>query len=200
MSPVRSIVPMKIAKIGYMVISFSLGVLGITLIAVPTFSIRMFAMYCGALMVAFGIIRLIGFFSKDLFRLAFQYDLAFGILIIVFGVLMLVNTERIMPIICIPLGFLVLTDSVFKALIAMDAKRFGIHVWWLICAFAVAAGLFSLVLIFWPSTGSNLLGILLGTMLLLEGVLNFTTVVAAVKIIKNQRPDNMEIDDEESED
>lgn len=36
MSPVRSIVPMKIAKIGYMVISFSLGVLGITLIAVPT--------------------------------------------------------------------------------------------------------------------------------------------------------------------
>ena len=37
--------------------------------------------------------------------------------------------------------------------------------------------------------------VLLGITLLLEGILNFSTVITAVKIVKNQRPDVIEVDD-----
>ena len=48
---------------------------------------------------------------------------------------------------------------------------------------------------FRPGEGTRVLMVLLGITLLLEGILNFSTVITAVKIVKNQRPDVIEIDD-----
>ncbi|MFQ9732082.1 MAG: hypothetical protein ACLT8X_11075 [Mediterraneibacter faecis] len=39
--------------------------------------------------MAYGIIKMIGYFSKDLYCLAFQYDLACGIFLIILGVVAL---------------------------------------------------------------------------------------------------------------
>ena len=85
----RSVAPMRAAKIGYIVMSLILCVLGTVLIAVPDFSLTAVGVICGAVMIVFGIIRLIGYFSKDLYRLAFQYDLTLGIVMIILGAVML---------------------------------------------------------------------------------------------------------------
>ena len=146
----RSIAPMRIAKIGYMVISIAMCVLGILLIVMPKFMTSMFGVICGILLIVFGIIRLVGYFSKDLYRLAFQYDLAAGITMIALGILMLVNPGNLMTFLCITLGLTILADSIFKIQIALDSQKFGIHEWWLILGFAVAAGLLGLILMFRP--------------------------------------------------
>lgn len=195
----RSIAPMRIAKIGYMVISIAMCVLGILLIVMPKFMTSMFGVICGILLIVFGIIRLVGYFSKDLYRLAFQYDLAAGITMIALGILMLVNPGNLMTFLCITLGLTILADSIFKIQIALDSQKFGIHEWWLILGFAVAAGLLGLILMFRPGESSSVLSVLLGVTLLAEGILNFSTVITAVKIIKNQRPDVVEADFEERE-
>ena len=78
----RSVVPMKTAKIGYFVISVLFCVLGIVLITSPGTSVVWLGRLLGVGMIVFGAIKLVGYFSRDLFRLAFQYDLAFGILLI----------------------------------------------------------------------------------------------------------------------
>ena len=87
----RSVAPMRTAKIGYIVISTLLCILGILLIVVPDFSISAVGAICGAMLIVFGIVRLVGYFSKDLYRLAFQYDLAFGIMMIALGAVMLLR-------------------------------------------------------------------------------------------------------------
>lgn len=40
-----------------------------------------------------------------------------------------------------------------------------------------------------PGEGGEVMTILLGVSLLAEGILNLSTVLTAVKIVKNQRPD-----------
>ena len=64
----RSVAPMRTAKIGYIVISVLLCALGILLIAVPEFSVSAVGVICGAILIVFGIVRLVGYFSKDLYR------------------------------------------------------------------------------------------------------------------------------------
>ena len=122
----RSVVPMKTAKIGYFVISVLFCVLGIVLITSPGTSVVWLGRLLGVGMIVFGAIKLVGYFSRDLFRLAFQYDLAFGILLIAIGIVTLARPNGAMSFLCIVFGIPVLADGLFKIQISLDAKRFGI--------------------------------------------------------------------------
>lgn len=190
----RSVAPMRTAKIGYMIVSVLLCVLGILLIAVPEFSISAVGIICGVILILFGAVRLIGYFSKDLYRLAFQYDLAFGVMMITLGIVMVWNPGSLMNFICITLGLSFLADGLFKIQIAIDAKNFGIRKWWLILALAIVTVLFGGILIFRPSESGRILTVLIGISMLCEGILNIGTMITAVKIIKHQQPDVIEVD------
>ncbi len=87
----RSIIPMRIAKIGYILISAAFCLVGIIMMIHPDLSLNIIGIFCGIAMITFGIVKLIGYFSKDLFRLAFQYDLQFGILMLVIGLIILLK-------------------------------------------------------------------------------------------------------------
>ncbi len=191
---------MKTAKIGYIVISALLCALGILLIAKPELSVSVIGTICGILLIVFGAVKLVGYFSRDLYRLAFQYDFAFGILLIMLGILILRAPEGLMNFICIAIGLFILTDGLFKIQIAMDAKKFGIKEWWLILLLALITAALGVLLIVRPDAGSSALTIILGVTLLSEGILNLGTVITAVKITRNQKPDIIEVDYEERED
>ncbi|MBS5842282.1 MAG: DUF308 domain-containing protein [Clostridiales bacterium] len=196
----RSTFPMRVAKIGYIIMSSMLCLLGIILIIAPDFSISLLGILCGSILVVFGVIRLVGYFSKDLFRLAFQYDLVFGILMLVIGSVVLVRPDGVLNFVCIALGISILADALFKIQIAMESKRFGIKEWWLIFDTAIIAGIFGLILIFRPAEGSSLLTVLFGVALLSEGILNMSTAFTTVKIIRNQMPDDIDSYYKERED
>ena len=188
----RSVIPMKTAKTGYIAVSSVLCVLGLLLMIFPGVSVSVLGVLGGILLLVFGGIKLVGYFSRDLYRLAFQYDLAFGVLLILLGGAMLIRPERLMNFICIVFGIAILADGLFKVQMSLEAKRFGLRFWWLILLFAVIAGAAGLLLIFRPGEGSKVLMILFGAALFSEGVLNLCTVITAVKIVKNQKPDTVE--------
>ena len=91
----RSTKAIRAAKAGYIIMSLLFCALGLTMIVKHDLSVSLIGMAAGAMLVAFGVVKLAGFFSKDLYRLAFQYDLAFGltksaqILTVLLGVSML---------------------------------------------------------------------------------------------------------------
>ena len=196
----RSVAPMRVAKIGYIIMSVLLCVFGVLLIADPDISLSVIGIVCGALFIVFGLVRLVGYFSKDLYRLAFQYDLAFGLLMIALGIIMLLSPESLMNFICIALGLSIFADGLFKVQIAIDSKRFGLSTWWLILALAVITVVVGIVLVARPSDSSRVLIVLIGVSMLCEGLLDLGTVITAVKIIKHQQPDVIVVEaDEESE-
>ncbi|MDE5742433.1 MAG: DUF308 domain-containing protein [Oscillospiraceae bacterium] len=193
MNKPRSVAPMRTAKIGYIVISAALCLLGIMLIAVPDFSAALLGIICGIILTLFGVIKLVGYFSKDLYRLAFQYDLIFGIVLIAVGVVILVRPESVLNFICIALGLTILADGISKIRISLESKSFGIREWWLILVSAILTSAMGLVLMFRPAQSVRVMMIILGVTLLLEGILNLCTVITAVKIIKHQQPDVIEV-------
>ncbi len=190
----RSVTPMRIAKIGYIVMSVLFCAAGILFIAAPELSVSIIGVCIGIAMILFGIVKLIGYFSKDLFRLAFQFDLEFGILLIVLGGIVLFNPRNLMAFICIALGISILLDGLFKIRIAIDSRQFGIQSWWLILALAIITGVIGVFLIFDSVVGARALSVLLGLTLLSEGALNLYTVISTVLIVKNQFPDVIETD------
>lgn len=185
----RSVIPMRVAKTGYIIMAFVFCMAGILFIFRPELSVRLLGRVLGVAMIIFGCIRLVGYFSRDLFRLAFQYDLEFGILLIALGVIVLVKSENVMNFIFVAMGIAILADGLFKIQIAMDSRRFGIGTWWLIFVLAVLTGFVGLLVVSRPAESARILTVLLGISLLAEGILNLCVVVSTVKIIKNQQPD-----------
>lgn len=183
----------KTAKIGYLIISALLCALGILLMTLPDFSAELLCRISGIIMLLFGLIKMIGYFSKDLYRLAFQFDLASGILLVALGVIMIIRANVMISVICIILGIYVLADGLLKVQIAIDAKAFGIPKWWLILAAAILTGVFGFLLVLRPSESVRMMMVLLGLTLITEGVLNFVTILTAVKIIRHQLPEIIDV-------
>lgn len=197
---VRSVIPMRIAKIGYIVVSLILVLLGVLIISLPDISMLAIGRILGAVMIFFGCIKLVGYFSKDLFRLAFQYDLQFGIIALVLGIIVLLKPADAINLLFMAMGIVLLADSLFKIQIALDSKKFGIGKWWGILALAIVTGIVALILVFKPSESARIMTILLGATLVAEGCLNLFVAITTVKIIKHQYPDFIEIDSFETED
>ncbi len=190
----RSVTPMRIAKTGYIVISLVLCVVGVLFIVRSNVSAVVLGKVIGIAMIVFGIIKAVGYYSKDLFRLAFQYDLELGIIFTVLGVLILIKPFDMLNIIFPAMGIAVIADALFKVRIAFEAKTVGIGSWWAILVLAILTGLIGLFLLFRPWESARVMTVILGVSLLSGGILNLCVAVSTVKIIKHQYPDYIDAD------
>ena len=193
----RSVVPMRLAKTGYIILSLLMMALGLGLIVNQVLSVSYLGRTAGIIMIIFGVIKIIGYLSKDLYRLAFQYDLAFGMLIICIGIMVICKPDNLIDSLCIAIGIVTLMDGFLKVQISIDAKTFGIKKWWLILAIAIITIAVGVILVFRISDIQKILVIMIGISLLCQGILNLITAVFTVKIIKNQYPDIIDADFEE---
>lgn len=155
--------------------------------AQPGLSIKLIGRMTGMLLIVCGIIKLVGYFSRDLYRLAFQFDLAFGLLSVVMGFLLLFRTEGVVLTLHVIIGVMALADGLFKLQTALDARRFGLERWWMIAAMAAISAVFGLLLVAAPFAGAVALMTLTGITFFAEGVLNLCVALCAVKIIENKK-------------
>ena len=183
---------MRIAKNGYIALSalfIAFGIVFALWTDIPEAVIRFAG---GSALILFGAVKLVGYFSKDLYRLAFQYDLQFGILLIVLGLVVIIKSGNTMTAMCIMLGVVILLDALFRVRVAFDAKHFGISLWWGIFVLAVVAGLAGILLVFRPVEISEAVRVFFSVALIASGVLSLFVVLTTVKIIGNQKSDNVD--------
>lgn len=185
---------LKSAKWSYIAISAVMILLGIVILIFPSASAKLLCVVIGALMATFGAAKLIGYFSKDLYRLAFQFDLAFGILLLVMGLIVMLHPWKTIGAVAVITGIYLAVDGGFKFQTAMDAKRFGIKAWWLMLAFAVLTVLAGVVLITDPFGGSLALMVLLGISLIIDGMQNIFAVLYTVKAYPEKKREGEYID------
>ena len=186
----RNTTPMTIAKTGYIIMSAILIICGIIMITAPDISAEIICRTIGITASVFGAVKLMSYFSKDLFRLAFQFDLAAGILLLTLGITMSVRPDIFIGMFGMILGIVILADGLFKIQTAVDAKAFGVSKWWLILLAALIACTAGFLLMIDPIDGATAAVLFAGISMLADGILNLVTVITAVKIIKNQRPDS----------
>lgn len=187
----RSVTPMKAAKTGYIIMSAVMILLGCVLVAAPETLADVMCTVMGISAAVFGAVKIVSYFSKDLFRLAFQHDLAEGILLMILGVTCAVKPELFLGFIGVLFGVIVMTDGLLKIQVALDARSFGVGKWWLILAAALLTCTAGFFLTINPVDSASVIAVILGITLLAEGALNLITVLTAVKIVKNQMPDDV---------
>lgn len=186
----RSVIPMWIAKIVNILMSVCFCVFGIVILAMPEIPETVVGLVVGILLILLGIFKLVGYFSKDLFRLAFQYDLQLGVVLVLLGIAVLIKPEYIFDFICVVFGISIFIDGLFKISIAIDSKKFGLKSWLAILLVAAATCIYGALLVFFPSESVKVLTIHLGISLIWEGLLNLIVMLFTVKIVKYQKPDN----------
>ena len=180
---------LKLAKNGYIVMSILFMILGICLIIWPDCSMAVFCTAVGIMLIAYGCIKIIGY------CLAFQFDLAFGVLMAAVGVIIIVRRNLVVNLIFGIFGVLILADALFKIQMSIDAKKFGLSLWWRILLMAILTGVLGVLLLIRPFEAAEVMMILVGVSVLFEGILNLCVVIYTVKIIKNQRQDIIDMDE-----
>ena len=190
----RSTKPILAAKTCSIIVSALFCLLGLLLLIYPGVSVSIVGIAAAIMLIVFGVTKLTGFFSRDLYRLAFQYDLASGILLVALGVLLLMTPDRAMSFLCLILGISIMADGLFKVQTAFDARRFGLRNWWLILALGIIAGCIGVVAAFRPAASARVLTILMGVSMMAEGALNLSVALCALKIVRSRKPDEIEIE------
>lgn len=168
-------------KVAYSIISVGLVLMGLCFTFIPEISALTICYCVGAVCVVFGIIKLMGYFSNDVYRLAFQFDLAIGIAMIICGAVIVIRPRVLIAMLPVILGILVLVDGLFKIQTAFDSKRFGMKKWWISLILGILAGIIGIFLILDPFEGNKILTVLLGLTLIVDGVQNLWVVLYTVK-------------------
>ena len=189
----RSVTPMRAAKIGYIVMSSLFCVLGAVLLFTPDASALWIGRLLGIGMIVFGAVKLVGYFSRDLFRLAFEYDLAFGLLLIALGAVTLAHPSDAMSFLCVLLGIPVLADGLFKLQLAGEAKTLGVWSWIGLGVLAILTCAAGVLLIIHPWAGARTIVMVMGVSLFMDGVLNLAAALSAAYIARAKRPDSVDV-------
>lgn len=180
----------KFARTGYILISILFYLSGILCLIIPDISGKAIAIAGGIILIAYGIIKITGYLSKDLYCLAFQYDLACGIFLLVLGIVVLAVNQRFKGYLLPGVGVLILLDSLLCIQTSMDAKRFGLSSWPVILALSILSGVFGAVLLV---TNTQMIA---GCSLLAEGVMRHYIVHCTVYLSPDYHPSSQKEDSE----
>ena len=176
----------RMAKAGYIAISVLFCVGGLLLFFYPYTTATALCYLGGGLLILGGAVKLAGYFSRDLYRLAFQFDLAYGLLLMALGLIMVFRPQGVITLLHFLIGVVLLSDGLFKIQTALDARQFGLSWWPWIAGIAVLTIVCGVVLIINPFKGAAILAAFMGVGLLAEGILNLCVAVWAVKVIERQ--------------
>lgn len=176
----------KSAKIMHLCSAVIFLVAGLLLALVPDFedSGTFRNVLVGVASIIIGATGIYGYFSNDMYRLAFQQDFALGIFNVLFGILLIINPVQLSVLLPTAVSILTLLDGGNKSQMALEGKNFGIEKWYLVLISAVleiAAGLVLILLAYHELDVRAWMGVAMG----LVGVTNFWTTMYTVRVRKN---------------
>lgn len=172
----------QIAKTGYYLISAIFYSLGIINLIHPFKASLSVCNLSSIILIFYGIVKIIGYYCDDLYSLAFQYDLASGLLLIIAGIIVLIWQSSIYNYLSKGMGLLILLDSLLKIQMAQVAKKFGLETWYVILLLAIAAGIIAVLLIIEPFKQQILQQLIISLALIFEGMMNHYVIKNTVKL------------------
>ena len=102
------------------------------------------------------------------------------------GVILIARKNFAVDLIFSVFGILILADALFKIQMSVDAKRFGLALWWQILLVALVTGVIGVLVFIRPFEAAATMMALVGFSILLEGILNLWVGILTIKIIKSR--------------
>ena len=127
--------------------------------------------------IVFGILRVIGYFLRELDGVALRYDFASGVFAVIAGAMVIWRAAEVANIMAVVIGLFILVDCVFKLQVALDSKRMGASSWWVTLLFTCICMVLGCLLIFDTFKGQQVISIMMGVSLVADGLQNLCTVI-----------------------
>lgn len=174
----------KRIKWTYVLLSVLLLVLGILLVANPDTSMITICRILGGGALAFGVIRIVLYFVREIDGVAIRYDFAAGAFCVIVGAMLLWRAPTMVGFLSVVVGLLILVDSVFKLQVAIDSRRMGATTWWVTLLFTCVCMVMGGLLVFDPFSGQQVLATVMGVSLIADGLQNLCTVIYAAVFVQ----------------
>lgn len=172
----------KQAKISNLIIYSFMVAVGLAMLIFREIPTNVETIILSVLCILVGGAKILGYFSNDLYRLAFQFDLAIGLFLAIIGVLTLIVGSKD-PLGTVRLfGIYIFIDGLLKLQTAFDAKKFGIARWLVILLTAilmVGVGIVGLLASYLEQISQL---IVLDVSLMLDGLVNIWITAYTVRI------------------
>lgn len=180
---------LRMVRNGYILFSVAFYVLGALLILAPDIPPAGACAVGGVVLVAYGAVKLAGYWSDDLYCLAFQHDLAHGLLLLIVGALVLACNLRLADCLIPGLGGLILLDGLLSVQTVKDAREFGLERWPWMLGLAIAACLLGALVIAAPPDGGGHVQSLAGSALIAVGGMRHFVVWQTVSLHRRSAQD-----------
>lgn len=152
----------RYAKTGSIISGIILIICGLFLTIFPSFSIIVISRVIGAMIILSGIVKIIGYFSNDLYSLAFQFGLALGIFSIILGTVLIIYPKWMASVLPIIIGLVILINSLFTFQTSMDSKKFGLDYWWVSLILSILTSILGITIIFNPFSSAAVMMAIIG--------------------------------------
>lgn len=159
---------------------------GLMLVGFPEFSMVAVCYLIGIMFIVLGAVKICAYFSQDKYNIAFQFDLALGILSVIIGICTLVHHNWIINLLPIIIGIMIIVDSLFTLQASIDAKRFGLPRWYLLLIFSVLSVALGLVLVFKSFKSAVVITIFYGLGCFFIGFEKLVSIIYTTQRIKNK--------------
>ena len=97
-------------KIAYMTACVIFMLIGIMLMGFPEFSMVAVCYLIGIMFIILGVIKIMAYFSQEKYNIAFQFDLALGILSVIVGICTVIHHNWIISILPIIIGIMIIAE------------------------------------------------------------------------------------------
>ncbi len=148
----------------------------------------------GCMCILMGLAKVLGYFSNDIYRLAFQHDLAVGALNIILGILSFTLKGAVKDTICTSIGVYVILDSLLKVQTGIDAKNFGMKGWKGILISSASVVVVGVLALMSPHQFTLPLNISIGAAMVANATLNAWITMYSVRVRAKKKSFKVDID------
>ncbi len=142
--------------------------LGLALIIWPDTSLVVLCYATGAMLTAFGLFHLIGYFRQRYTTL--RLELAIGILSTAFGLYTLVQPRRVSEILFVVLGLVIVIDGALSIRRALRLHTYYFPYWWVPLVISLVMCALGVGVMFRPFASAALLLRITGVVLVFQGI------------------------------
>ena len=171
-------------KKGFLLSALALMLLGLALLLWPEASLRLVCYLFGAVILVKGLLSIWGYVRAEE-RFFFDYfGLVFGIAASALGVFLLLQPDTVVSVLPILVGIYVIVDAVVRLQSAFELRAMGYGRWW---GFLILAGLsvaLGVLMVVNPFETVQLLVMVNGVILLVEGALSLISAVYAAVLLR----------------
>ena len=163
-------------KLSFLLAAVLYIILGLILLIWPGVSATVFCYAFGGILLIYGVVTIVSFFLRDSRQGSFVFELFLGIVAAALGLLFLLRPVIVASVLPVILGLFIVVDGLVNLKRALELRRMLYLRWTVPLVLSAVSAVLGLVIVFQPFLAAEALVMLIGAVLIYEGLSDLWTI------------------------